>query len=390
MRLSRPGAWAAAVLIITGCEQAPQQVSHSGKGAYEASLQTAPGGFVVAWHDYRDGNAEIYARVLDVDRHQVGPEVRLTRSETLSFEADVDVIGEDLVVAWYERPREGAKEAWVGRWTRSGESRWKRRLSRPDDDGRNPLVQVIGEKLFCAWLEKHGGETEVWGRWFDVTGAPLAKRARLGLAGGTTWNLNAVSRPDGSLWVVFDAVVGTQAAELYLVEVAPPVDGQPTRTVRLTADDGYASTYPDIDVGHESGRIALTWFDERDGNREIYLAVLSEKALAVGQIEAQRVRVTNNPGQSIGAYLAWNGDRIGLAWSDEVDGQHEIFFTSFDASGRSSEAPQQLTANPTASLIPAIAPWDEGFALVWNEDVIDERGTHETGGNSEVVFSLVR
>ncbi len=383
-----------AVLILASCAAGPRQVTRSGKGAYEASLQTTASGFIVAWHDYRDGNAEIYTRVLDVEGRSASPEIRLTRSPALSLEADVDTVGDnndtEIVVAWYERPRSGSQEAWVGRWTPTGETRWERRLSAPERHGRNPVVRVSGESMLCAWLEDDNGATEVWAQWFDVSGEPLGKRARLGWASATTWNLNAAVRIDGRAWVVFDAVAGTKAAELFLAEVAPAGSHDAAEVIRLTDDDGHASKYPDIDIDPGTGRVALTWFDERDGNREVYLAVVSEKALRLGQAEAHQLRVTNTPGESIGAYLAWNRDRIGLSWSDEIGGQHEVFFAPFDADGHPLRPTQRLTANSTASLIPAISPWAEGFALVWNEDVLRDRGTHETGGNSEVVFSLVR
>ena len=388
-----PVVWFVAVLLLAGGGSGPQQVSQSGKGAYEASLQTIERGFVVAWHDYRDGNAEIYARVLGVEGRAAGPEVRLTHSPALSFEADVAVAGDgtDLIAAWYEHPRHEPLEAWIGRSTQSGESLWQRQLSTSGRQGRNPLVRVSGHALFCAWVEESDGETAVWAQWFNMVGESLGERTRLGPASETTWNLNAALHPNGRVSVVYDAIAGTKAEELFVVEVDWPDASRPAKVtrVRLTEDDGFASKYPDIDMEVETGRVALTWFDERDGNREVYLAVVSPEALMSGLSEAQQVRVTDTPDESLGAYLAWNGDRLGLAWSDEVGGQHEIFFALYDPSGRSLGTPQRLTANPTASLIPAIARSGDGFALAWNEDVIEDRGTHETGGNSEVVFSLI-
>ena len=76
--------------------------------------------------------------------------------------------------------------------------------------------------------------------------------------------------------------------------------------------------------------------------------------------------------------------------ADDREGQHEVFFQSFDHKGLARGGARQITMNPTASLIPAIQPWADGFALVWNEDVIAARGTHESGGRSEIVFSLQR
>src|SRR5690606_30547671 len=104
----------------------------------------------------------------------------------------------------------------------------------------------------------------------------------------------------------------------YLAELA---DGS-TRLARISTDDGFASKYPDLALGEHGA--ALTWFDERDGNREIYLTVGALEALR-GGAEARAQRITTTPGRSIGAYLDWNGSRIGLAWSDDSSGSYEIY-----------------------------------------------------------------
>ena len=95
-------------------------------------------------------------------------------------------------------------------------------------------------------------------------------------------------------------------------------------------------------------------------------------------------------GASIGAYLAWNRGRVGLAWSDDTEGESEVYFQAFDVSGAALDAAERLTNNLTASLIPAIHPRGNGFALAWNEDVVEERGDHRSGGRSDIVFATVR
>ena len=96
-------------------------------------------------------------------------------------------------------------------------------------------------------------------------------------------------------------------------------------------------------------------------------------------IEEAASRVTDTAGESIGAYVDWNGRRFGLAWSDQVEAGRP-----HDPDGY----PQRLTDNPTASLIPAIRGAGLQFALAWNEDLVDARGDHRDGGRSEVVFAF--
>ena len=203
-------------------------------------------------------------------------------------------------------------------------------------------------------------------------------------ASRTTWNLNLSVDDEGVPWVVFDAQLETRAHELFLARIGR----DPAAVERLSFDDGASSVYPDLAFG--AGRAAVTWWDTRDGNAEVYLAVVDEQELPNG-IESAASRVTDTAGESIGAYVDWNGSRFGLAWSDEVEAgrPHDVFFQLVRCErcpGRGSL--RRLTDNPTASLIPAIRGAGSQFALAWNEDRVDARGDHRGGGRSEVVFAF--
>ena len=360
------------------------QVSHSGRGAYEASLAPLGDGFAAGWYDTRDGHAEIYLQWLDGSGRAVRSEKRLTTGSANAYEPDIQALEHTLVVAWYEKAADGAMTAKLGLWTKDGEPRWATSLSAPGHFGRNPIVRVAGNRIFSAWIENRGGKDQaVWGQWFDSRGRAIAPPARLAPAGDTTWNLNAAIDRQGRPWVVFDARAGTRRDELFLVRV----EGSAPNVVRLSADDGFDSKYPDLAIAGD--RAALTWFDVRHGNEEIYLFAAPIGELAEG-LEPRATRVTQTAGESIGAYLAWNGPRIGLAWCDNTDGQqHEIYFQSFDEAGRGAGEAQRLTRNPTSSLIPAIRPWRDGFALLWNEFTPDPVNIHGPDGRSEVVFAVV-
>jgi hypothetical protein len=208
-------------------------------------------------------------------------------------------------------------------------------------------------------------------------------RARLGPASKNTWNLNASLDRSGTAWVAFDAVASTRSNELFLAQVDAAGGA---RVERLTRDDGHPSKYPDVAIDGES-RTALAWYDERDGTEEVYLLV-TDRAGLTGEIDGRARRVTTTPGHSIGAYLAWNAGRVGLAWSDKDALQHEVYFQSFDASGMAMGATRRLTRNDTWSLVPAIRPWRDGFAMAWNEYAPATGRIHE--GSSEIGFTLVK
>lgn len=370
-----------AVLFLAACAP-PGQVSDSGAGAYEVSLAAWGDGFAAAWYDTRNGNAEIYVRSLDGEGRHAGPELRITTTDAQSYEADIAPLADGFAIAWYEKSADAALRAQLGVWARNGAPRWTTQLAIGAGDSRNPVVRTYGDRVFCAWIEAEAGQESVWAGWWDRNGQPRGNPVRLGAAGEKTWNLNAAISAAGEAWVVFDAKAGTEAEELFLATLA---DNGAT-LVELTADDGIASKYPDIAL--EGELAAITWFDERDGNREVYLAAAPAAELR-GPIEQRAHRVTDSQGASIGAYLAWNGNRIGLAWSDDTGGNYEVFFRPFDVAGEPLGITRRLTTSAAHSMIPAIKPWRDGFALAWDEVAPADAGVHDAATRSEIMFTRV-
>jgi hypothetical protein len=342
-------------------------------------------GFVAAWYDTRDGHGEIYARRLDAEGRAVAPERRLTTGNVDAYEADIAPLRDGFVVGWYEKSKAGYVTPKIGAWTLDGTARWITTLS---ERGRNTVVRAADGLVFAAWIEDEPNDRAgVWVTWRRSDNIDLIPPRRIADAGKTTWNLNAAIDPDASpgnphAWVVFDARAGTRSEELFLAETREAGD----RVVQLTPDDGAASKYPDIALTKE--RAAVTWFDAKDGNEEVYLAVGPPRAFSEGHAPTP-TRITSTPGHSIGAYLTWNEDRLGLAWCDSTPGNQELYFRSFDREGRPQQETMRVTTTPALSSIPAIKPWRKGFALLWNEYEAPAGDGHGAGGRSQVMFQLV-
>lgn len=372
------GAW------VCGCAapDAVHGVSDTPAGAYEASLAVLPDRFAVAWYDTRDGHAEIYQRDVALDGRPLGVARRLTAGTVDAYEADIQPLLDGFVVGWYEKAPDKTVIPRIAAWSGDGVRRW---LVTPAARGRNTVVRTQDGLVFAAWIDDR--DCGVWAAWWDAAGRPVREPRRLAKAGRTTWNLSAAIDPASSpaapsVWVVFDATAGTRADELFLARLDEEV-----RVFRLTEDDAVASKYPD--VVRFGDRLALTWFDERDGNREVYLAAVPLQELSGAAPIAGR-RVTRTPGRSIGAYVAWNSQRqrLGLAWSDDSEGQHEVYFATFDQRGDAVDDVRRITATAAHSLIPAIHPAGDRFVLGWNEYETPLAGAH-AASRSRIVVTVV-
>ena len=366
---------------LAACSSAPTpiQVSQSGAGAFEAALATDEAGFAVAWYDNRDRNAEIYLRLLDRTGHPSSPERRLTTTPASSYEPSIERLGDSFIIAWYEQTTEGRQTAMLGAWARDGSSKWTHAIA---PGSRNPVIRASGHAIVVAWIQAEADGTEnVWiGSWGE-DGKEQGARTCVARASTTTWNLNLAFN-GSEAWVVFDAATSTRSSELY----AARVDASGVRPpLRLTRDDGATSKDPDLAID-DQGRVALTWYDMRDGNDEVYLFVGRVPDLQ-RELDDRARRITTTEGESIGAYVAWNDGRVGLAWSDKTPGAHEVYFQSFDPAGMPLESAKRLTRNEPWSLVPAIRPWDQGFALTWTEYRPASSDSHD--GTGEIAFSIV-
>jgi hypothetical protein len=381
------GTLASLAIALLGLVEGPHQITQSGHAAFEASLAPAGDGFAVAWLDARDGLPAIYSRLLDKRGQPAGPEHRLTTGVDRAHGVQIAAVGRDLAIAWYEAGENRTSRAMLGLWTADGRRIWTKSLVLPERVSKNPVVRARGREIFCAWIAENAArDFELYAAWFDRNGSPIAPAQRLGPAGHATWNVNATLDDRGRAWVAFAASVNTRTSEVYVARV----DKSTAVVTRVTRDDGAASTDPDLAVAGD--RVALTWFDERDGNKEVYLSVARRDDLEAG-LEQRAMRMTNTPGESIGPDVTWNAKRrrFGLAWGDNTEGQHEVYFQAFDANGSPAAPAERLTRNATDSLISEIEPAGDGFALVWNESAPARRDVHgAVAARSEIAFALVR
>ncbi len=70
--------------------------------------------------------------------------------------------------------------------------------------------------------------------------------------------------------------------------------------------------------------------------------------------------------------VAWTGDRYGISWSDRRDGNFEIYFALLDATGKKmAPGDERITISDGFSLYPTLVWTGVEFALVWQEETDD-------------------
>jgi hypothetical protein len=361
------------------------RLSDSGTGAFEVAMTRFGDGAAVAWYDTRDGNAEIYLRLIDSDGRPVGKEHRLTADAEESYEVSLAPLGDSIAVAWYGRRSGGELKAHIGVWEPAGQWLWQDSVG-GDGSSRNPVVRARGQTLFSAWIEQGARADDgefIRYAFRTAAGEAVGQPQTVGPAGAETWNLNAALAATGDeAYVVYDAPDESGTYELFLATI----HGADAELTQLSASDGFASKYPDIALAHDGEpQAALAWTDEKHGNRESYLAIVPLAQLRPRTVDTAPRRLSHSDGASIGSYVAWSSAGIGVAWSDQLSQSYDVLFQPFDRNGRARAPVRAVTATETDSYVPAIVSWNDEFAIAWNEVVTGGGGLHDTAG-SEVYF----
>ena len=383
-------------IVLPACNEI-NQISDSGFGAFEADIEVLDADTVaIAWYDTRHSKAEIYLRLLDHRLKPISAEFRLSENNVESYEVDIVALGENIAASWYEIDASEHSVVKLGLWNRQGEQLWLKTLTAAGVNARIPVLEVTARGLFVAWLETDAATdgrataATIVGEWIDPAGLSHSGPFKIAAASINTWNLNVDIDSSGdstTVFLAFDAQYETVASELYLARISD----RGIEVNRLTDDDGYNSKYPDIAL--RDGRLALTWFDNLFGNNEIYLTVRSIADLSspqvIANLELGATRISRSEGDSIAAYLAWNENSLGLAWSDSAGDQHDVYFQQLDVTGNPQSDIRQLSHTEADSLIPSINPFASGFVLAWNEVTVNAHDAKTNLSRSEIVVALI-
>ncbi len=124
----------------------------------------ADDGWIVAWVDTRDGNAEVYAARVDRNLRKVVADRRITEAPGDSAEVQVVLRGKEVYVVWSDarqNPDEGTGDIYAVRL----DARTLREVGPPmrlfasPGHSRSPTAAVAGDNVIVAWIEDAASET---------------------------------------------------------------------------------------------------------------------------------------------------------------------------------------------------------------------------------------
>jgi hypothetical protein len=263
----------------------------------------------VIWSDNRSGTDQVYYK-RSIDTGFTWSEDTLLTNETPItanyFLPHLASSGSLLIIMWSEK-RDGNNEIYYKRSTNGGIS-WGAETRLTNDPGSSniPSVTISGLNVHVAWYDNRDGNDEIYYKY--------------SIDGGINWDIDT----------------------------------------RLTNDIASSFT-PTIAVLGSS--IHVVWHDQRDGNWEIYYKLSTNGGISWGA----DTRLTNDPANSLLPTVAISGLNTHVVWYDQRDGNWEIYYKLSTNGGISWGADTRLTNDPATSQMPSISVSGSNLHVIWNE-----------------------
>ncbi len=90
---------------------------------------------------------------------------------------------------------------------------------------------------------------------------------------------------------------------------------------------------------------------------------------ATGKPAVEPSVLTGTDAAGSGTSVAWTGDCFGIAWSDRRDGNYEVYFALLDPTGKKmAPGDERITVSDGFSLYPSLVWTGQNFAMVWQEE----------------------
>ena len=327
----------------------------------------------LVFFDDRDGNREIYYKRSTDGSTSWGPDIRLTIDPAISHFPAIAVWGGVVHVIW-EEYRDGNAEIYYKRSPDAGAT-WgaDMRLTTNPANSLSPSLAVVDKQVHLTWFDQRDGNNEVY-----------YKRSE---DGGTSWgpDTRLTSNLSSS---IYPAIAASKATvhiaweehrdgngEIYY---KGSTDGGITwgTDTRLTNNSAHSFS---PSVAASGSDVNVAWFDQRDGNFEIYDKHSSDGGSGWGGDK----RVTNNPAVSNYPSVSMSGSNVDLVWFDERDGNTEIYYNRSTDRGETWGTDLRLTNDPARSTDPCVLASGSNVHVIWT-DARDNFPTYT--GNYEIYY----
>lgn len=279
----------------------------------------------LSWSDRRDGNFEIYFAALDAAGNKLAPgDERITVSSGFSLYPSIAWSGQAFYLVWQEEVGDAQFTVQAQRIALDGTLLGSIASITPgENDVQGPVIAASRKDVGIAWVRGTPTDHHVMFRTFNFDMKPKATSA-------TDVSTNALDGIDPQIafnrtaYVVAfgDPVVGKRT--VYASVVGP--DGKVVVGATRVAALGNADAR-DVSLLALGDRVAFVYSDDGDNNLgyELYARTFAADLTPL----TGALRVTNAPGDSIGAHTAFTSDgSLAVLFRDDRNAAPAVFATA--------------------------------------------------------------
>ncbi len=294
----------------------------------------------VVWNDNRNGNLETYYRRSIDGGTSWEADVRLTEDPTLSYASVIALSGSYVHVAWIDCPSGGERKIHYKHSTDEGIS-WEEdmQLTNENEYSLNPSIATSGTNVHVVWNgSRNGNEGIIYKRSMD---------------GGISWEPDIQLTDDTFESQLPSIAVSGSTVHVawidnrdtdwgYEIYYKHSLDGGVSwsEDIQLTNDGYSTSMCPNLTV---SGPVVhMVWEDDREGNYNIYY----KRSEDGGENWEADTLISGNGGMSSQhACVAVSSSVLHTVWYDDRDGNNEIYYKRNPTGGISVGIENELPRN---------------------------------------------
>jgi type IX secretion system substrate protein/BNR repeat protein len=309
----------------------------------------------VVWYDNRDGNNEIYYKRSMDEGVSWGADTRLTNASSSSRFPSISISGSVAHVVWWDI-RDVNPEIYYKRSTDGGVS-WgpDTRLTNNPSESIYPSVSVSGSVVHVVWTDYRDGHYEIYYKRSTDEGVSWGTDIRL-----MTGNVSSYY-PFASVTVSGSVVHIVWTDYLYEIHYKRSTDGGVSWGPDIRLNTPAFSILPSVSVSGSSVHVA--WTDYRDGNFEIYYKHSTDGGVSWGT----DTRLTNDTSASGGSSVTVSGSAVHVVWFDNRDGNYEIYYKRSTDGGLGWGPDTRMTNNPSESIYPSVSVSGSVVHVVWRD-----------------------
>ena len=284
--------------------------------SWEPSLVWIGTEYGVSWYDDRDGPTEIYFARIAASGTKIGGDVRITNDVSSSGYPSLAWTGSEYGVSWMDC-RDGNDEIYFARIAANGAKIGADvRITYDGYDIEGTSLVWTYMEYGVSWMGYRDGNWEIYFARIAANGVKIGADVRITndpdssenpslVWTGTQYGVSWMGYRDGN-WEIYFTRLSANGVKI-------------GADVRITNDPDSSENPSLVRAGTEYG---MSCVDNREGNFEIYFTRLSANGKKIGS----DVRITNDPHYKDSPSLVWTGTEYGVSWYDDRDGNYEIYF----------------------------------------------------------------